>query len=280
MSGIQLKPIPRESGLQKKEFEEKYLRPGKPVVLTDIVQEWPAFSKWTPEFFKTVHGDKQVKIYDQSFSQAGSSYMKNTREIPFSEYIVSLLEKNIDMRIFLYNIIKEIPELKSDVKLPRIIEKMDNRFLFLFFGCKGSVTPLHFDIDMAHVMHTNFYGRKRWVLFAPSESRNLYHHPMTVRSYVDVNQPDFKRFPRLKDIREGYEVILERGETLLIPSGYWHLVEYPESSFGISLRVRSEDTKVRLQGLVNILFKNIPDRLLNRAFGQKWHALKEKWANL
>ena len=278
MSGLKLKPIPRESGLSKSQFEERYLRPAKPVVLTDMGNNWPALQKWTPEFFKTVHGEKKVKIYDQSFSKAGSSYMKSTREIPFSEYIESLLEKNIDMRIFLYNIIKEIPELKEDVRLPSIIEKMDNRFLFLFFGCKGSVTPIHFDIDMAHVMHTNFYGRKRWVLFAPSESRNLYHHPMTVRSSVDVNNPDFGKFPRMRDITEGYEVILERGETLLIPSGYWHLVEYPESSFGISLRVRSEKTSVRLKGLFNILFKNIPDRLLNRFFGQAWHSVKEKLA--
>lgn len=280
MSGIKLKPIPKVAGLNKKEFDDRYLYSHSPVVMTDLVQEWPAFSKWTPDFFKNVHGNNQVKIYDQSYAQAGSSYMKSTKEIPFSEYIESLLEKNIDMRIFLYNIIKEIPELKLDLNLPRIVDKMDERFVFLFFGCKGSVTPLHFDIDMAHVLHTNLYGRKRWVLFAPSESRNLYHHPMTVRSYVDVNNPDLNKFPRMKDIQEGYEVILERGETLFIPSGYWHLVEYPESSFGLSMRVRSDEKSVRLHGLFNILFKNIPDRLLNRAFGNSWHHLKEKLSYL
>ena len=280
MAGIKLNPIPKVAGLSKAEFEEKYLNAHKPVVMTDLVQEWPAFQKWTPEFFKTVHGDKQVKVYDKSYAQAGESYMKSVREISFKEYIESLLEKSMDLRIFLYNIIKEIPSLKLDLGLPRIVEKMDERFVFLFFGHKGSVTPLHFDIDMAHVLHTNLHGRKRWVLFAPSESRNLYHHPMTVRSYVDVNQPDLEKYPRLADIKEGYEVILERGDTLLIPSGYWHLVEYPESSFGLSMRVRSGDVKVRLKGAVNILFKNIPDRLLNRFFGKTWLALKEKMSYL
>jgi Cupin-like domain len=280
MSGIKLKPISKVQGLDKKAFEERYMRSNTPVVMTDLIQDSPAFEKWTPEFFKNTHGENLVPVYDLSYAQAGSTYMKSTKEIPFSTYIENLLEKNMDMRIFLYNIIKKIPVLKLDLKIPRIVDKMDERFVFLFFGCKGSVTPLHFDIDMAHVLHTNLYGRKRWVLFAPSESRNLYQHPMTVRSYVDVNNPDLNKFPRLQNIKEGYEVILERGETLFIPSGYWHLVEYPESSFGLSMRVRAQKASTRLHGLFNILFKNIPDRLLNRFLGQSWLTIKEKLSRL
>lgn len=280
MTGIKLKNLERVSGLDQKSFEENFLKKNKPVVITDIARDWKALEKWTPEFFKTVHGHHQVKVYDQSYAKAGSSYMSALKEISFSEYIESLMEKNVDLRIFLYNIIKEIPELRADLGLPKVLDKMDERFVFLFFGCKGSVTPLHFDIDMAHVLHTNLYGNKRWILFSPAESRNLYHHPMTVRSYVDVNRPDFAKFPRLKNIEEGFETILARGETLFIPSGYWHQVEYPESSFGLSMRARSEDLGIRLHGAANILFKNIPDRLLNRAFGNAWHAVKEKLSRL
>lgn len=276
MTGIQLNPVPRVSGITKDEFEQNYLRRNLPVVMTDLVQDWPAFQKWTPDFFKSQHGARPVKVYDKSYAQAGGGYMQSAREISFAEYIEALMEKNLDLRIFLYNIIKEIPELKADINVPYVIKKIDERFCFLFFGCKGSVTPLHFDIDMAHVLHSNLFGRKRWILFPQSESRNLYHHPLTVRSYVDVNRPDYEKFPRLADIRLGLETELGRGETLFIPSGYWHQVDYPESSFGLSLRVRSEDISVRLQGAANILFKNIPDRLLNRAFGQQWQRTKER----
>lgn len=280
MGGINLNQIERVSGLDQKIFEENFLKKNKPVIMTDIAREWAAFEKWTPDFFKNVHGHHRVKVYDQSYAAAGSSYMKAVKEITFAEYIESLLEKNLDLRIFLYNIIKEIPELKADLSLPKILDKMDERFIFLFFGCKGSVTPLHFDIDMAHVLHTNLYGNKRWILFSPEESRNLYHHPMTVRSYVDINNPDLHKFPRLQNIRKGHEAILGRGETLFIPSGYWHQVEYPESSFGLSMRARSGDIGTRLHGAANILLKNIPDRLLNRAFGKSWHSIKEKLSYL
>ena len=54
--------IDRRSALSYQAFVSEYLFPQKPVVITDGLAEWPAMSKWTPEFFKTVHGDKQVTV--------------------------------------------------------------------------------------------------------------------------------------------------------------------------------------------------------------------------
>ena len=81
-------------------------------------------------------------------------------------------------------------------------------------------------------------GRKRITLFGPECSPRLYRHPFTVRSYVDPERPDFRRFPGLAGV-EGHQVVLEPGETLFIPSGFWHHVVYEEGGYSISLRCRS-----------------------------------------
>ena len=45
----------------------------------------------------------------------------------------------------------------------------------------------------------------------------------------------YENFPALS-LTQGQEVILERGDTLFIPSGFWHHMEYLESGFSMSLR--------------------------------------------
>lgn len=41
--------IDRRSGLTVEEFITEYFIPNKPVVLTDVVTEWPAYKNWNKE---------------------------------------------------------------------------------------------------------------------------------------------------------------------------------------------------------------------------------------
>ncbi len=47
--------------------------------------------------------------------------------------------------------------------------------------------------------------------------------------------PDYEKFPALK-LAEGFDFILEPGDTLFMPAGYWHHMEYLDSGFAMSLR--------------------------------------------
>ena len=42
--------------VQRLIFEER-----KPVLLTGMIESWPALSRWTPEFLKEAHGDDRIK---------------------------------------------------------------------------------------------------------------------------------------------------------------------------------------------------------------------------
>lgn len=273
---LELQPIERRSGLQPETFAAEFLEPMIPVVLTDLMDDWPARQKWTIDYFKTRYGHLRVPVVSNNYSKPGKGYMSPDRIISFKEYLEILESGPTDLRIFLWNIFRVTPELRQDFRIPTIMDGFVNELPFMFFGGQGSKVALHYDIDMSHVFLNQIHGRKRVVLFAPDQSRMLYRHPFTVASYVDVNRPDFIRYPALA-FAKGYEVTLEPGETVYIPSGYWHYIEYTDGGYSISLRSFGS-IPARMRGLANIATHYVVDKGLNRLIGPSWRKLKERMA--
>jgi len=274
---IKLAEIDRVSNISRQEFSDSYFTPLRPLIIQDMAKSWPALKKWTPEFFQSQHGDKQVKLYDEGFVEAGENYMSQAKFIPLKNFIDAVVTTSQDLRMFLYNIKSEIPELVNDIVYPDLVDGLSKQFVFMFFGCKGSVTQMHFDIDMSHVFHTAIFGRKTITLFPFEQGKELHRYPYTCRSYVDVHNPDFEQFPRLKEAH-GYRVVLEPGETLYIPSGYWHHLVYEEASCAISLRCPSQSWSGKLQGFYNLIIMSSIDRLMNKISPQGWFDWKKKQA--
>jgi len=277
MTSLELSAVDKVSLINQKEFSDLYFKPLHPLVIKDLAKSWPASKKWTPNFFKNQHGNKRVKVYDDSFVAAGKHYMGKLKTIPLSEYISTIMSTSKNLRMFLYNIKSEIPELVDDIIFPTLINGFSRNFIFMFFGCKGSVTQMHFDIDMSHVFHTAMHGKKTVYLFPYEQGKNLHRHPFTCRSYVDVEHPDFERFPGLKYLK-GFKVTLEPGETLYIPCGYWHHFVYNESGYSVSLRCNNQTWQGKLLGYYNLLIMSPIDRLMNIVSPQHWFAWKEQQA--
>lgn len=274
---LQLVDVDKVSTISRNDFSDAYFTPLRPLIIKDLAKSWPALTKWTPDFFKNQHGSSQVKIYDESFVTAGDHYMSQAKSIPLSDFIDAVMSTSQDLRMFLYNIKSQIPELVDDVVFPDLVDGLSKNFIFMFFGCKDSVTQMHFDIDMSHVFHTAIFGRKTITLFPFEQGKNLHRYPFTCRSYVDVHQPDFKLHPGLKDA-QGYQVVLEPGETLYMPSGYWHHLVYEEASCAISLRCASQTWKGKSQGLYNLIIMQSVDRLMNKLSPKGWFDWKQQQA--
>jgi len=75
-------------------------------------------------------------------------------------------------------------------------------------------------------------GRRRFTLFPPDQVHNLYVGPFdhTVAgqptSMVELNAPDFDRYPRFRDALAAAQIAeLEPGDALYIPALWWHQVE-------------------------------------------------------
>lgn len=277
MPDLELAAVNKVSLIDKSEFYTSYFKPLKPLIIQDLAKSWPASKKWTPEFFKDQHGDKQVKVYDGSFIAAGKNYMSSMKIISLRDYIDQVMTASQDLRMFLYNIKSEIPSLVDDIAFPSLVKGISKSFVFMFFGCKGSVTQMHFDIDMSHVFHTVIYGKKTVYLFPYEQGKNLHRYPFTCRSYVDVERPDFERYSGLKNAK-GFKFVLEAGETLYIPSGYWHHFVYDEAGYAVSLRCASQTWMGKLHGFYNLIVMSSIDRLMNKISPKNWFDWKQQQA--
>jgi hypothetical protein len=155
------------------------------------------------------------------------------------------------------------------------------RYPMLFTGGKTSITHMHFDIDLSHILHTQFIGRKRVLLFPHEEQYKLYRKPFEVLSLADFSNyhlnngtPDYENFPALK-YAKGYEVIMEHGDTLFMPAGYWHHMEYIDSGFAMSLRALQNSVGGKLKGVWNLFGMRSIDTVMKKTIPHMWYNYKK-----
>lgn len=277
--GFELEQIPRVKGLTKARFITEFVKPSKPVVLEDFSEGWPAMQKWDMDFIRQVAGNHVVPLYDNSKVDYSKKVNEPIAEMKMTEYLDLLEREPTDLRIFLYNIFKHIPQLCNDFVVPDYAPKVLKSFPMMFFGGEGSNVFLHYDIDMSHVFHTHIVGEKRAILFDPKYSTQLYRIPFGVHNLedIDIDNPDFDRWPALAQVK-GMYADLNRGDTLFMPSGWWHYMKYLTPGFSLSLRALDDSISGKLQGLYNVAIMRQIDNLARKIGGQNWIDYKDEWA--
>lgn len=281
---MHLKPVDVVEHISPGDFKKKYYHPQVPVVIKSLAHDWPAFTKWDWDYLKEVAGKKQVGIYNNVKSDAYTPVNKADNYTSFGEYIDMIRKGPAAWRIFLFNIFSHAPQLSKDFTWPEHLMKgFVKRAPMLFVGGQGSITHMHFDIDLSHILHTQFMGKKRVLLFPNEEQYKLYRKPFEVLSIADFSKyydaeetkVDLKEFPALAHAN-GYDIILEPGDTLFMPGGYWHHMEYMESGFAMSLRALNPSIGLKLKGLWNILGMRGIDTLMKKTAPIKWYDWKKK----
>lgn len=269
-------PIVDATRITRKEFESTYLRPQKPVILRGLWKQYPAYDKWTMDYFKQSMGDIEVELFSSKQANPSETLKVAHAKMRFDKYLDLIEKEPTDLRLFLFPVFKHKPELIKDFGYPKIT----GRYLkipFMFFGPAGSVTRMHQDIDLSNVFLTQFAGKKRVVLFAPDQSELLYRLPFNVHSTVDIDNPDYDTYPGLK-FAEGCTGLLEHGDTLFMPSGYWHHIEYVEGGFGLSVRTLGASIGTIVKGGFNVTIRRKFDDLMRAMFDKKWFEYKKRVA--
>jgi hypothetical protein len=271
-------PVEIVDQISPREFRQKYLLPEKPVVIRGLWNNFPARNKWTVEYFNRELGNIEVGVFDEGKDKADRSFKVPDLKMKFSEYLKKITSGPCDLRLFLFNIFRHKPELRNDFDWPPLTRFYLKKVPFMFFGGKGSVVRIHQDMDWSNVFLTQLYGRKLVVLFSPEYSDFLYRYPFNVHSSVDIEHPDFEKFPGLQHI-EGMQCILEPGDTLFIPSGYWHHIKYLEGGYAINQRALSAHPLRWLKGFWHVVILSNVDELMRFLFGKKWFEYKVNLAN-
>lgn len=278
-----LSEVDKLETIDKEEFKNKYYKEMKPLVIKGLAKEWPAYHKWNWDYFKKISGNQKVGIYNNAKSNHSTPVNKADEYTTFGNYLDMVAKGPAEWRIFLFNIFLNAPELTNDFTWPEhLMTGFIKRFPALFVGGQGSITHLHFDMDMSHILHTQFIGKKRILLFPYSERFKLYRKPFEVLSEADFSnyhlnngKPDLEKYPAIK-LAKGYELILEHGETLFMPAGYFHHMEYLESGAAMSLRSFQHSIPGVLHGAWNIIGMRNIDTMLKKTAPDLWYNYKIK----
>jgi hypothetical protein len=277
---MQLQAVDTVDTISPEDFKKNYYNKMKPLVIKNLAKEWPAFKKWTWDYFIDTVGDKEVGVYNNVKSDAYTPINTADAYMKFGDYLKKVKEGPLDLRIFLFNIFQHAPQVTKDFTWPdHLMKGFVKKYPMLFVGGQGSITHMHFDIDMSHILHTQFIGRKRVLLFPYEEQYKLYRKPWEVLSmanYANYREDfDYEAFPAVK-LAKGYEVVLEHGDTLFMPAGYWHHMEYIDGGFAMSLRALQSSLGGKLTGLWKLFGMRNIDTLMKKTSPKWWYNRKRR----
>lgn len=273
---MKLQPIRRVEGLTKQEFTEQFIKTKTPVILKDFIKGSPALDMWNYDYFKAVAGDLIVPVHGSENAHPDMVKSAPIAKMKFGEYLDLIQSQYTESRLFLFNLLIEKPEIRKQLIFNKIADNILTWLPLMFFGGGGSSTRNHFDIDMSHVFLTQFHGEKKVTLFPNHSSCLLYKLPYNFHGIGDMKNLDFERFPALK-YTTGWECTIKFGETLFMPAGYWHYIQYLTGGYSVSVRALSS-ARDRVVGFSNLVFTRNFDNAMRKILKDKWYNYKVKEA--
>jgi histone arginine demethylase JMJD6 len=232
--------VDRRSGLTADAFRREYLQPPRPVILTDAISHWPALGRWSPQFFKQEYGQLSIKVdgetmtlgdlidrIEASTSEKPAPYLRNQL---LSDWPPELLADVLPM-----------PECTRRNWLESRLFPSRTRMASIeaYIGGEGARFPvLHWDGLHTHAYLMQLYGDKEYIVFSPEQTSFLYPQDGdgNISRVADVLEPDLEQFP-LSDRAQGVRFELHPGETLFVPSGWWHTARILNPSVTVSINV-------------------------------------------
>jgi ribosomal protein L16 Arg81 hydroxylase len=223
-------------------FFSDYFFKNKPVVIKNWTNNWKSLTTWDLKYFKENFGNETVEItlgrqaddkYDQKFS-------KSRKKILFGDFI-DMISNNSDSNNFYLvarNLLLSNPKFKKLFEdfspIENIIDPIGhngNGFVKLWIGPKGTVSNLHH--DSVNVLLIQVKGRKLVKFIPPNQTHKVYNNYNVFSDLNLNNEIDLKKYPLAKNLNI-IDVIVNPGEALLIPVGWWHWIKSLDVSFTIT----------------------------------------------
>ncbi|KAF3767731.1 hypothetical protein M406DRAFT_40500 [Cryphonectria parasitica EP155] len=242
----------------------------EPLVLTGLVDGWPARSSrpWDrPSYLlhRTLQGRRLVPVeVGRSYVDAGWAQ----KILKFSDFLEKyIVDPPPDSRPMAYlaqhQLFAQLPQLRGDVLVPdhcyttppghpqdpsQDQPELDEPMLNAWFGPPGTITPLH--TDPYHNLLVQVVGRKYVRLYSPLQRSKM--RPRGKEGGVDMANTSLWDVgveegwdPRNEHDEEEekagllsnvpfVDCILEPGDTLYLPIGWWHYVRGLSVSFSVS----------------------------------------------
>ncbi|CAL9064525.1 unnamed protein product [Musa banksii] len=233
--------IERKKSLTLEEFQSEY--DGKrPVLLTELAYTWPARTKWMVDQLSLNYGDVAFRISQRSSKKI---------TMKFRDYI-SYMEVQHDedpLYIFDEKFGEVAPSLLDDYSVPYLFQEdffdvldPDKRpaFRWLIIGPERSGASWHVDPALTSAWNTLLVGRKRWALYPPGRvPAGVTVHVNEEDGDINIETPTSLQwwldvYPQLADHDKPLECTQLPGETIFLPTGWWHCVLNLETTVAIT----------------------------------------------
>jgi hypothetical protein len=230
------KSIEAITNFDSKNFKTKYLNKSNPVVLKGYGNNWPARTKWTLDYLESLETEKPVSLEIGAINQNETNFVKQD----LSSYIKSVKDGELNGNknpayLTLFSIFERFPHLKEDIDLSIFTKYTKRNNTFGWIGPKGTITGFH--KDSLNNLLAQVMGKKLVILASPKQTKNMYisekFELAAISSQVDINNYDQKKHPKIQDV-EFFSVVLDPGDVLFIPRGWWHYVRSLDTSISIS----------------------------------------------
>jgi hypothetical protein len=189
-----------------------------PFLVEGIVGRWP-LTKQAPSILRDRHGHMPVRARVGDYIGTAFAPDRAMQDMTMAEYL-DLAERTEGLPPYLGNL--ELKELNSMCHWPTFFDKMGPpRF---WIGPAGTVTPLHCDYD--DNIFAQIWGTKRIFLAPPHHDQFLYPkeaNAILFGSPFDPEAPDYERYPLARQANL-VEVIVQPGDMLYVPAGWYHQV--------------------------------------------------------
>ena len=229
---------------------DELMAAGQPVIIRGLVGDWPLALAGSPsdaaEYLKTFYqGRPVVAFIGQPEQQGRFGYTADVSQLDFEsdrglldEYldiILGLVEENEDEAPTFYigstDVDTFLPGFRAenDLVLDHPMFQANPPLVGAWIGNRSTALA-HY--DMSNNIACCLVGHRRFTLFPPEQIDNLYPGPLEptpggqVLTMANIHEPDFERFPRLRDALAAGEVAdLAPGDALFYPAMWWHEVE-------------------------------------------------------
>lgn len=233
--------VDRVSAVSRNELRDQYIARSRPVIITDAVERWPAVRKWSLDYFEQRFGQRAVGgVNDQpgNFGEAirmirasltGGKPAPYLHQIPLPVQLPELLA---DLSPTLTYVEKD--RMTSRL-MPRSF-RYPNGNLELFIGGPGAgFGLLHYDLYHLHAFTVQIVGHKTFRLFSPADTPFLSTSPTHphLSEIPNAFAVDLARYPAFAQASP-IDLVLGPGETLFVPSGWWHTTKMAELTISVA----------------------------------------------
>jgi hypothetical protein len=192
---------------------------GLPFLMSGVVKRWPLCAL-TPQDMRERFGEVPVRARVGDYVATAFAPDRAMQDMSLAAYLDISAAPASGLPPYVGNL--ELRELNGMCHWPAYFDKMGPPRFWL--GPARTVTPLHCDYD--DNIFAQIWGTKRIFLAPPHHDDFLYTreaNPVLFGSPFDPEAPDYDAFPLARQAAI-VEVMVEPGDMLYVPAGWYHQV--------------------------------------------------------